>query len=236
MQHSTGHSEVSLCDAPEEVLITSDQEKDFSDEFLMRLYVKLKKTIGGSGGTPLKRSASSDWESDSRELKRSSSYLGTVMNRLELFRSSSNESNESNSMSADEVRINDVPTKSEGFLGGKQVEHMECRSEECPICLEETPVTLLSITPCGHIFCVHCVKNYQGKSNTCIVCKHELKPDEVVSLHGLVGGRITTDTKESKSVVGWRRWGDRLHSKVKDIHERYKSKIKFIRLLLLRIA
>ena len=196
-----------------------EQDKDFSEDFLMRLYVKLKRTIGSADGSPLKRtSVATDTTADSRELKRSKSYLGTVMNRLELFRSASNDgvSSTVSSLSnrGDEATVEAVVDFCSD-TGRSQAE-----LNECPICLEERPVEMLSITPCGHIFCSRCVKIYQQRNTTCLVCQQPVDPREVVSLNGLVGGDdsmhedmdCASKSKKEGSSVDWRRWGDRLHA------------------------
>ena len=51
----------------------------------------------------------------------------------------------------------------------------------CAVCLEimVEPITL----PCGHNFCYSCLDQYFNESNTCPLCRGEIKHDVVMKVN-----------------------------------------------------
>ncbi|XP_039274869.1 peroxisome biogenesis factor 10-like [Nilaparvata lugens] len=75
-------------------------------------------------------------------------------------------------LSADELRARTQPTHS------KVVRPLR---DSCPLCLEERHSS--SVTPCGHLFCWHCLIEWLHTEQRCPVCREPVQPCRVVPLH-----------------------------------------------------
>jgi hypothetical protein len=75
-------------------------------------------------------------------------------------------------------RFPDVPTRD-----------AEPGDHQCPVCM--TSACNIALDPCGHIFCVDCIKTYQERNSTCPLCRTEveagvkvyLKKEDIVPNH-----------------------------------------------------
>lgn len=52
--------------------------------------------------------------------------------------------------------------------------------KQCSLCLDERKYS--SVTPCGHLFCWHCIQECLQTSQQCPLCRHPATPSQVVPL------------------------------------------------------
>nr|XP_045605778.1 peroxisome biogenesis factor 10-like [Procambarus clarkii] len=52
--------------------------------------------------------------------------------------------------------------------------------KQCALCLDERKYS--SVTPCGHLFCWHCIQECLQTSQQCPLCRHPATPSQVVPL------------------------------------------------------
>ena len=138
----------------------ADHSSDFNSTFLLRLYKKLKQSMSvstASSSAPL-------LSRDDQDTERSQhTYIDNVMMNLKSISSSSHEGDNDEALPAQEAQQHlDKDYHTQHYNVHPQ------RTSECPICLEDKRVSLLSITTCGHIVCTACVDECLSVTKRCI--------------------------------------------------------------------
>ena len=64
-------------------------------------------------------------------------------------------------------------------LAGRQVD-ATIDDDACIICFE--PMTRLTVTPCGHLFCFDCITSCLTANGLCPTCRRNVRPDQLVEV------------------------------------------------------
>ena len=199
--------------------VDADHGNDFNSTFLLRLYKKLKQSMNVSTASS---SASLSSYGDQDTERSQHTYIDNVMMNLKSISSSSHEGDNDEALQAQEAQ----QQLDKGYHTQQRNVRTQ-RTSECPICLEDKRVSLLSITTCGHIVCTACVDECLSATKRCMNCSRELCIEtDITSLRHLENN--TYDEYEKKSNVfdddcrintskhecshqNYRKWGDTLH-------------------------